>query len=378
MREHYTIDQQRHHRAVRVLLSFLFLLFVFCFFLFFQNDLIAVMQETWSRGITRNNPVITACIVGGLLLLLQTGLHRLFNICGRWEAFSFLPSFMILSLSTDVSSSSFHYESSVKWIVILVVAFAVTWVVPHLCDMVSRERKTSFVSLLATNLAVFALSMASCMALTNHDAPLHMELAAFRYADLEDVERVSHLGERSLETTPALTALRNAALCREGRAGEALFSLPQPYGVDGMLPGRYIRHDTRYGAEVWNRLVDSEPYGGEKALDFCHRLYRTNDTPFHRDLYIAALLLDRQLDVFSREFPPALMGDTLAPRHYREAWLLAQYEGVARMDYQDSELEPLFDAFLALDRLPDATPLVTANRRQLSYGKTYWNYYYKP
>lgn len=379
MREHIDRAQHERNQAVRVIMAALFALFVFLYVILFQNDLIAVMQETWSRGATHNNPVITAIIVAALLLLMQTGLRALFDIYGRWEAFSYLPSFMLLSFFTDVDSRTFHYHSPGKWIFIMLFAFALVAVVPFMGRLLRQDRKTLLPSLLWTNFAVFTVSALLCVAFTNHNAPLHMELAAFRYADRDRVERVANVGRRSLETTPSLTALRNIALCREGRAGDELFTLTQPYGVEGLMAGRYMRRDTNYGAEVFSRFVGAEPYGGEGGMDFCSRLHRTDDTSFHRDLYIAALLLDRRIEDFTREFPPHLMGDSLAPRHYREAWLLTRRLAPdTGIDYHDTELEPLLDAFLAIADEPDATPVVTANRRLLAFGKTYWHYYMSP
>ena len=377
MREHIDRVQQERNHSVRIIMAVLFALFVFFYIVLFQADLIAVMQETWSHGATHNNPVITAIIVAAILLLLQTGLRNLFGIYGRWEAFSYVPSFMLLSFFTDVDTRTFHYHSPTKWIVVLILSFVLVAVVPYFGRLLRQDRKTFITVLLSTNFAVFAVSAILCVALTNHNAPLHMELTAFRYADRERVDRVADVGRRSLETTPSLSALRNVALCRSGRAGDELFTMTQPYGVDGIMPGRYIRHNTRYGSDVWERFVGAEPYGGESAMDFCARLHRSDDSPFSRDLYISALLLDRRLEEFSREFPPQMMGDTLAPRHYREAWLLARHQSeTVCADYIDSELEPLLDAFLSIADDPDATSVVIDNRRQLAFGKTYWYYYF--
>lgn len=377
MREHFDRTQQKRNNAVRIIMAVLFALFVFLYIILFQNDLIAVMQETWSQGATHNNPIITAVIVTTLLLLLQTGLRNLFGIRGRWEAYSYLPSFMLLSLFTDVDTRTFHYHAQGKWILILLLAFVLAAVVPLMGRLLRQDHKTSFANLLWSNLAVYAISAVLCMTFTNHNAPFHMELAAYRYADKGCADRVARIGRRSHETTLSLTALRNVALCREGRAGDELFTLPQPWGVEGLMAGRYTRYGTRYGAEVWNRFVGARPYGGEGVLDFCTRLYRNDDNSFYRNLYMAALLLDCRITEFSREFPPHVMGDTLAPRHYREAWILTRHLFPdAGIDYQDPELEPLLNAFFALTLKSDVTPVVTANRCRLTFGNTYWNYYY--
>ena len=388
--------QQERDNGIRWIMTALFVLFAFGYIVLFQRDLIALMQETWSHGQTHNNPLVTFVVATTLLLLLQVGVRSLLDINGRWEAFSYLPSLMLLAFFTDVDTHTFCYQHAGKWITVFVLTVIGIYLLPRLGRMKYPDSKASLVTLLQPNLVTFVLGAVLCMALSCHDAPLHMELAAWRHAASDEPDRVASVGRRSLETTPSLTALRNVALCREGRAGDELFTLPQPYGVEGLGVDRYMRRGTRFGCEVFDAFVGAAPYGGEGVMDFCKRMAQDDASPHYRDLYMAALLLDGQLQTFARQFPPSALGDTLAPRHYREAWLL--YEHLcpdSHLSYHDAALEPLLEACLEIrvadtasdgpgkassagEHLPSyaATPEKEAeNRRMLAFGDTYWHYY---
>ena len=376
MKENIDKLQLERFRFIRILCDVLFVLFVFFFVLLFQRDLIAMVQEAWSHGQTKNNPFVTAIVVSALLLLLKKLVSWLFGLRGMWEMVSFLPSFMLLSFATDVNIRTMRYPSG-KWIWIGIVTLGVVLFVAWLESGARQKTKMQLPNMLWPNFLFYALFSVLCVAFTNHNAAEHMELAAFRHANLGRYEEVVHVGERSLETTPALTALRNVALVRTGGAGEKLFSYPQPYGVEGLLVNRFINQTDAYGASVFYRMAGTEAYGGETAKAYCQRLYQQNDDSFSRDMYIASLLLDRRVDAFAREFPPQALGDTLAPIHYREAWIL-YYDLYPdeNYTYHDSELEPLYAEYKSIMSNRRLEPVANRNTRFLRFGKTYWHYFY--
>ena len=100
MREFIDRPQQLRNRTIGIIDEVLFFVFVVFFYILFQRDLIAVMQETWSHGQTTNNPLITSLIAIVLLLVVQRIVRAISGLRGRWEALTWLPSFMLLSLST--------------------------------------------------------------------------------------------------------------------------------------------------------------------------------------------------------------------------------------------------------------------------------------
>ena len=376
MREYIDKLQLQRFKFIRILCDVLFVLFVFFYILLFQRDLIALVQEAWSHGQTSNNPFVTSVVVAVVLLLLKKLVAWLFGLRGMWEMVSFLPSFMLLSFATDVNIRTMHYPSG-KWMTIAGITLGVVFLVSWLDSGSRQKTKMPMPNMLWPNFLFFALFSVLCVALTNHNAAEHMELAAFRHAGSGDYAKVARVGERSLETTPALTALRNVACARTGEAGEKLFAYPQPYGVDGLLVNRFINQTETYGAPAFYRMAGAEAYGGETAKAFCQRLYQQSDDPFCRDLYIASLLLERRVDAFTREFPPQAMGDTLAPRHYREAWLV-YYDLYPdeNYTYHDAELEPAYAEYKAIMNNRRLQPVSNRNTRFLRFGKTFWHYFY--
>lgn len=390
MREFIDRPQQLRNRTIGIIDEVLFFVFVVFFYILFQRDLIAVMQETWSHGQTTNNPLITSLIAIVLLLVVQRIVRAISGLRGRWEALTWLPSFMLLSLSTDVSLPAFSYHL-LPWGIIAVAVIGVLLLAVFFSNVTRSDKKTPLSSLLIPNLAIFALSAVLCMEFTNHDAALHQELAAFRYARQGDVTAVTNVGRRSLETTPMLTALRNVALAHEGRLGDELFTYPQPYGSDGLCVNRYSRPDTHFGSQTFYEFLGDEPYGGEASADFCERLYRQDDAPVHRDLYAASLLLDGRLREFVAAFPPSRYVElndeggaqtdfSSLPIHYREAWVLARSlysREPALENYHDAEMQAQFDDFRSRYESAHTDTKIILNELYLTYGKTYWHYFYQ-
>lgn len=385
MKEFIDRPQQQRNRVITIILTALFLMFVAFFYIGFQKDFIALMQETWSRGQTTNSAFVTTVIAAVVLILLQRAMRSIFEFRGRWEAVSYIPSFALLALTTAVDFHTMRYNLR-PWIVVAIVVVLIFVLVVFLSRLSRSDKKTPLVSLLWPNLVVFVTSAVVCMMLTNHNAAAHQELAAYHYASRDKAEAVSSVARRSLETTPALTALRNVALAKQGLVGDQLFTYPQPYASKGLGVNRYTRVNTHYGANVFYEFFGEEPYGGETPDAFCARLYRQEDTPFHRDLYIASLLLDGKLKEFVQTFPPQafIAPDASAaeraalPRHYREAWLLAANmpKGANLCDYRDDELQPLLDDFKARYAASHTDVETTMAELYLDYGQTFWHYYF--
>ena len=366
--------QDQRNKPIAIIYAVLFVAFTVLFFAFFQRDLVALMQATWSRGQTLNNPLVTAVIVALVLIVLRWIVKLITRLGGRWEAFTWVPSYLLLGLTTSVDGASMHYDLR-SWAFVVggcvLMLLIVCWLSAHWYS----DKRTSFSALLLPGLVVTVISMVLCMMLTNHDAALHQELAAYRYAANGRADRVAAVGRRSLETTPALTALRNVALAREGRAGNELFTYPQPYGVDGLCVSRFTRQNTLYGAGTFYEFLGVEPYGGETTGAFYRRLYHQNDTPLHRDLFAASLLLEGRLTDFTEAFPPPPQGKPNAsPRHWREAWLLTKAL-TGTTSYADDELQPQLDDFLTTLRTSHTDRKATLNTLFLTYGKTFWYYY---
>jgi len=369
--------QQQRNRAVAILLAVVFFVFTAFFFIFFQQDLIALLQETWSHGATKNNPYVTTIIVAIILFVLHRLVKAITHLSGRWEAFTWLPSYLLLGLSTAVDSNTLAFNIKF-WPVVLGACLLVMLIVCWLSKIWMPDKRTAFSNLFMPSLATTLISMLLCMQFANHDAAFHQELAAYRHASHDDAPRVAAVGQHSLETTQALTALRNVALAREGRAGDELFHYPQPYGTNGLDINRFTRQNTSFGATTFYTFLGAEPYGGETTAAFIQRQYQLNDTPLFKELYAASLLLDCRLDEFVSAFPPpsAAAAAAASPRHWREAWMLHKaLNKSSLLNYTDDELQPQLDEFLTALRNSHTDQRTTLNALFLDYGETFWHYY---
>lgn len=382
------LQHQRNH-TVSVILTVVFLAFTALYYVLFQRDLIALMQETWSRGQTGNNPVVTAVVVALVLWLVHRFVKAVTRLSGRWDAFTWLPSYLLLGLTTSIDgpTTQFHFA---PWAAVLGGSVLVLLIACWLQSIMPSDKRTHLGALMLPSLVVTVCSMLLCMAVGNHDDTLHQELAAFRHArravtastadeTSSAVARVADVGRYSAETTPALTALRNVALARSGRLGDELFHFPQPYGSDGLDVSRFTRPTTHFGATTFYAFLGAEPYGGEDARGFIYRLYRQEALPYSRDLYAASLLLDGRLADFAALIPPPADSASVrrAPRHYREAWLLCRALNAAPVpgSYADTELQPSLDDFMSTLQNSHEAHQATLNALLLTYGRTYWYYY---
>ena len=365
----------KNDATIRRSCTALFVLFCILYLLLFQHDVMCLVQDVLSRGQTTYRPIVTTLLLTTLLVLLQRAVRGLLGFDGRWETVSYLPSCLVLAFVADIDVRTLRYPLT-KWVWVAALAVGLLLLLAWLHRMMWRRKANRHAALMWPNLLTFSLLFLLTLQLTNHNAAAHQELAAWRHATAEDYEAVAAVGERSLETTQPLSALRLLALARTGTVGDRLFRYPQPYGADALVMNRFNRQSTLFGADTYGRLLGDEPYGGESGMAFARRLYARDDTPFTRDLFIAALLLDDHLDEFCRTFPPEALGDTLAPIHYREAWLLEAHLNPAFL-YTDDELQPTLDAFLAVLHDDSLTPVANRNTRLRYYGKTYYDYYYR-
>lgn len=363
---------------IRIICAVLFALFSFFYIYLFQGEQLALVQDFLSQGKTTNNAFITATIITLLLLVLQFLINRIGKLHGRYEAFSYLPSCVLLALLTKVDA--YLSYSLWQWVIALAVVAVlyalVVWVERN--TLLSREVK--FLRELNTNLMVMAVMFVFAGWYGNNSPAQQMELAAWKYAHDGDYESVLRVGNRSLDTNANLTALRGLAMAKTGRLGELLFAYPQPYGAEGLLMNRYKVQTTAYGAEEFYKLLGDCPYGGEKAVAFYKRMMKQYETEEYRSLYAAALLLDKNLvDFVSLTIDGNLTVESLseAPVCYQEAWMIYNEQH----PFSPVEFEPQgwiterYHEYLSLreEYASDVVSMQSLSHRW--FGNTYWYYY---
>lgn len=367
----------QYDKSISVLCAVLFAIFSFIYIYVFQGELLALMQDHLSGGVTQSNTFLTAFLLTLLLGGLQWLINRNSKLHGRWEALSYIPSCILLALVTDVNDGTMLYSAS-KWLWSIPISILLYIGVVWLNRMMTGVRKRDFFGLLWPNLLAFTLLFVFTAQVSNHAPAPHMELAAWHYIHDSKYDKVLEVGSKSDDYNPELTALRNLALAKTGQLGERLFHYPQPYGADGLVYNRHNKQSNAYGAaEFYRHLSGNIPYGGENGRAYTYRMAMKNDSAVYRDLYLAALLLDKDLEAFVKETGELTKADTLCPTHYQEAWILynEQHPDSPVAFIADSAMVSRFAAYRELQSEYDDNAVVSENLCRRKFGKTFWCYY---
>lgn len=365
----------KYDGSIRLVCALLFSIFSFIYIYVFQGELLALMQDFLSRGVTESNVFVTALLLTLLLVLLQWLVNRASKLHGRWEALSYIPSCTLLALFTDINDGTMLYSLG-SWLwgvpLCIVLYIGVVWV-----NRMSRDVcRLNFFGFLWPNLLAFSVLFVLTAQISNHAPAPHMELAAWNYMHDNKYDKVLEVGRRSDDYNAELTALRNLAMAKTGQLGERLFHYPQHYGADGLIYNKHQKQSSAYGAtEYYRHLGGNMPYGGENGRAYTHRMSVKNDSTIYRDLYVAALLLDKDLSAFSKVTAASSL--TAWPTHYQEAWLLysEQHPEVALPFTPDSAIVARFDAYRALQKEYVDNVIVAENLCRRKFGNTYWCYF---
>lgn len=362
---------------MRIVCAVLFTTFSFLYISLFQGELLALVQDYLAQGQTSNNTFITATIITLLLLALQFFLNRVGQLHGRFEAFSYLPSCVLLALLTKVDNALSY--SWVAWVVSLVIVAVIYMLVVWLRKNTFEPRETTFLHQCTPNLGVLAVLFVFTGCYGNDVTIKHMELSAWEHAHGEKYDKVLKVGNKSDDTNADLTALRNLALAKTGQLGNMLFAYPQPYGSEGLLMHHTATQTPSYGVDEYYHLLGQTPDEGESATDFYHRMMQV-DSVAYGDLYLSALLLDKNLELFVEHTVDAESSQVLsaaAPKHHQEAWIIfnEQHPFTPVVFTPDNDIMHRYQEYLALYETYSGTPVVMKNLCKRQFGDTYWYYY---
>lgn len=366
----------KYNTPIRIICAILFAIFSFLYIYVFQGELLALLQDNLSGGRTKSNALVAALIITLLLLLLQWGVNRLSKLHGRWEAVSYLPSCALLALLTDVNDGTILYTLA-HWVwgipLCVVLYTALVW----LNRMTGGVRKWGFLRALWPNLTVLSLLFVLTGQIGNNTTVTHMELAAWGYVHDGEYEKALKVGARSDDSNAELTALRILAMAKTGELGNRLFHYPQRYGADALIYNRYSKQTVAYGAGEYYRNLGEEPYGGESGRAFAERMYVKSGSAMWREVYLAALLLDKDLDAFAKVWRTLPQDGGALPVHYQEALLLynAQHPDAPIAFEPDEAVATRFADYRALQKEYAGDGILAMNMSKRKFGNTYWCYY---
>lgn len=370
-------QKNRYNTPIRVICAVLFVVFSFLYIYLFQGEQLALVQDHLAQGKTSNNTFVTALLITLLLMVLQVLLNRVGKLHGRYEAFSYLPSCALLALITKVDSV--YSYSLVQWVVTLMIVVVVYVFVVWLEHNTLESRETKFLHRLIPNLGVMTALFVFTGWYGNNAPANSLELASWKYIHSGEYDKVLEVGKKSNDCNADLTALRNLALAKTGQLGTKLFAYPQPYGSDGLMMNRYNVQTPSYGAKEYYNALGASPYGGENAEEFYKRMMVNTDSVIYRDMYLSALLLDKNLTTFVAETTKNGEIESLvnAPKHYQEAYMIYNEQNPFSPVHVDGNesVTQRYHEYLALCEANADNPIVMKNLCKRHFGDTYWYYY---
>lgn len=363
----------RHDTSLRVICAALFATFSFLYIYLFQGELLAQLQDHLSKGATSNNGLLTALIITALLMVLKWAINRISKLHGSWEALSYIPSCALLSLITDINSTTIQYSAS-RWIWSIVLCTLIYTAIVWIERRTISDKRTAFISQLWPNLMSLTLLFVITAQSSNYATTSHLELSAWKQLHDGNYEKLLKVGQQSDDTSETLTALRSLAMTKTATLPERLFQYPQPYGSEGLIYRSDNEQTNLYGAEEYYKYLPL-PHDDEAASAYAKRLYEEVDSAMYRDFYLASLLLDKDLTTFVAEISPSLTANIPLPTYYQEALLLYKDLYPDKISFTaDKETEERFATYKQLCN-STSSPIVARNICLRKYGHTYWFYY---
>jgi hypothetical protein len=191
----------------------------------------------------------------------------------------------------------------------------------------------------------------------------------------QDYEKARKVGEKTMDPSRNLTALRAYAMSREGTMGEYLFQYPQLYGAAGLLMGTSNDKALRLNADSLYTYLGAKPSLGEPAMNFFHRICQEESGNYTTlDYYLSALLLEKELDRFVKAFNELYTVKDSVPKYYQQALFLYEKMHPLSSEIRDEAMEEEWKAYQ--NRKEELSGMVGENNwMRREFGDTYWWYY---
>ena len=374
------INKRRTARIIAVASGLLFSVFSITYLSVFQKDVMEALHYSLAQGKTVYAPWISAIIITVVLLVLRLLINGLVNLRGPFKGLSYFPSCLLLGVLTDVGHDVYHGGGIADvwaWMLplVLVLYVAIGWLLARAARLwLNPELSDGFV--VNSNLLTLLLLCFMTIGIGNDDIHFHHELQVEEALRKQDYVRALQVGEKTMDPSRNLTALRAYAMSRQGTMGEDLFRYPQLYGAAGLLMGTSNEKALRLNADSLSVYLGAKPTMGEPALDFFRRICHEESGNYTTlDYYLSALLLEKKLDEFVKEFDALYSVRDSIPIYYNQAlYLHAKMYGTSTGETTNEALEALWEKYRAKQEELSGQR-GEANYMRREFGDTYWWYY---
>jgi hypothetical protein len=369
----------RYHQKVRLLHLcnyVMFFVFTFLFLYRVEADLITLLLQHCFPAALAISSFGIALVITLILLGVKVALNGVLHLKGRYHAFSFVPSFALLALLTNIVPWS-------PWIVPLTLIVLSIFFFVVLKHRRGYRAFDNFWTMAVPNLLVMLGCLTYVTVVSNTDDVMLHELKIERCLSRAHYDAALNVGHESLSTSRRLTALRAYALSKEQQLGEHIFEYPLLPGSSDLFlypsdaPSMILPVDSALS------LYGFTPVKGRAALQLQQKA-QSGQLGSHKalaDYWLCYLLMKKKLDDFARWLPRfysvnAQNGNVL-PKHYREALILycklfihprVIYKAAPEEETNYNDFMELCDSY--------SQPQERSNFARRLYGDTYWWYFY--
>ena len=374
------INRRRTARITAVASGLLFSACSIVYLSIFQKDVMQALHYSLAEGKTVYAPWMSAIVITIVLLVLRWAINGLVGLKGPLKALSYFPCCLLLGVLTDVGHDVYHgggIDDVWRWLLPLafLLYVGIGWLLARAARMwLNPEIPDGLI--VNSNLLTLLLLWFMTLAIGNTDIHFHHELQTEEALRHQDYQLALQVGEKSMDPSRNFTALRAYAMSREGTMGEKLFRYPQLYGAAGLLISTSNEKALRLNADSLYVYLGASPKLGEPALTFFRRICK-EETGNHTtlDYYLSALLLEKKLDEFVKEYKELYTVYDSIPTYYRQALFLQEKMHPSAKDAEtDEAMEEWWQKYTAKQQELSGNAGEASWMRR-DFGDTYWWYY---
>ena len=352
---------------MQIACAIIFITFTYVYLAFYQADVLAVAQHVFSGGLTNYSYTLAPLLITLVLYLLQVGVYAVTRVKRRFHGLTYFPSFLVLTMITDIPVDiDLHHSLGAWWIILplcLILWGGLIWIARQLEPIETEPHSNGWFSrYMWVNLLQMLVMILLVNFIASNDRLFHERMRMEHLMKEKQYEKALEVGEKSLQTDSSLTMLRIACLYRTGELGSRLFSYPLVGGSQSMYINGTSVKALMWQAPVW--MYGTSPWMQK------HRLkYRLS-----KEYELCALLLDKKLDEFVRKLVK-YHELTKLPTHYKEALLLyCHLRTHPIVEFHDNVMDADFADYQSMER-KYSNPVERQSVLRDTYSNTYWYYY---
>lgn len=352
------MQSQQGATTMKVVCALTFLCFSFCYLYYYQADVLAIAQHVLSDGVTSYNRLVGAVLITVALFLLQIGTFAVVKLSYRTHAVTYFPSFLLLTLITDISPDIDRHFSFGGWIAAVPLLLLLWIFVVYACRQFQPYEPQSggrgfFSRLMWQNVLAMVVMMTFTCGVAGSGKAFHYRAHVESALLRGDYAQALATGRGAEESDSSLTMLRVYALSKQHKLGDELFKYHLTGGVSALLPN---------GKNVRAVMIDNKMIKRQIVHD--------------KDFPIIVSLMRRDLPRFVDELVLRYGKSGNYPKHYKEAFVL--YNKITEQPkyrFSSPVIEADYDDMAAFLRSADNVQMRRSFLKD-NYAGTYWEYFF--